>query len=227
MKKLKIIRVIPRQAGEKTSTPGRKFLQVIFAPVAEGNSLNTQRDASKNVWEGFKGKNTITGGDLNIKADPLFISIMEKVGRLPEDYKWSDVPQGTNGLFETPQAFRGVVGATVSGDIITHYVEPYEIPTSQSADATRYQYTAVVLEGENEFQVFAQQNHPIVQDEDRLSEIKSQAAGTAQVNNDAKEERRLERGLPPSFSRTGTGALANTQRSNVIDEASEAMSPKV
>lgn len=191
MNKLRIIGVIPGQAGDNTETPGRKFLQVQFAPQAEAGTLNTQRDASKNVWAGFKGKGAKSGFDLSIKADALFTSISEHLN-LPADYNWANV-QKEAGVAQTPAAFKGLIGMKVDGDIVTEYVEPYEIENSQSQNATRVRYTAVVLNGEDKFTVFQGQNHPIVSDPAKLQELQAMASEIALENQAAKLERKAAR----------------------------------
>jgi hypothetical protein len=195
---LKIIGVIPGKARMDSSTPGRKFLQVIMVPLTEGRTLNTQNDVSRNVWEGYKGER-LEGGDLNIKADPLYISICEALG-IDENTPWEEA------------SFRGIKGFEVEGEIITEIVEPYEIPGSLSADKRRVEYTLAVFKNESKYKLFKAQNHPIVEDPKRREQLRLLASEVASTNEAARQRRMEARGMPTPSERKGTGALVDKQQ---------------
>lgn len=212
-----IVRAIPGVAAQGTQTPGRKFLQLILAPQTDENSktLNTERNASRNVWEGFVGDGALDGKPLSIKADPLFTSCLLVLGSLPKDYVWETQEKNAIGI-TTPKAFQKLIGFNVEGEITTHYVEPYDIDNSNSLNPTRFQYTAVVLKGENEYQIFQSQGHPVIQDPEQLAKLKIQASEVALENAEARKERQEQRGT--RTNRIGNNALASFSAAGSILE---------
>lgn len=191
--------VIPGKASENTLTPNRKFLQVVFKPVAEEGFLVTKRIVSRNFWSDFIGAK-VSGGDLNLAADQLFLSICEACDITASNIDNVNWEPGSS-------IFEKVIGMKVRGLIATEYVEAYSIPNSLSKLSVRYRYTTLVLDGETVENVFKNQGHIIIQNPQRLQEVKERLSEIATINQAAREERQHERGIPTASERIGTSAL--------------------
>jgi hypothetical protein len=195
---LEIVRVVPGKAADDTLTPGRKFLQVIFRELPPEGFITQKREGSRNFWEGFFGK-TEDGRDLNIKADPIYMQLCEHVD-VKADTPW------------TEDTFRACKGLKVFGDIVTEYVKPYKIPNGLSENNTRFQYTAVVLDGDSKESVFRNQGHTVISDPRELELIKIEAERVSKQNQEARDARQAARGIPPAGDRVGTGTVNETQQ---------------
>lgn len=200
MKTFEIRDIIPKRAGEETLTPRRRFFQIIFKPIAEEGFLNTEKIASRNFWDAFLDGTREDGAELNIDADPLFLSICEQCDITADNIDnitWDD----TNKIFDR------VLGKRVRASVEKDYVEPYHIPGSLSKIDTRYTYSTIVLEGEDRNSVFRGQNHVIIQDPERVKDIQKILQGLSSINEEAREERQRNRGVATANERTGTGAI--------------------
>jgi hypothetical protein len=198
METLVIRDIIPGRAADNTLTPGRRFLQVVFRFAAEEGYLVTKRTTSRNFWDSYKGQRE-DGADLNIQADQLYLSICEACGITAENIDSID--------WNSKEPFQKVIGMKVKGDVVSRYVEEYRIPGSLSALNTRFTYSTVVLEGEDENNVFRTNGHVIIQDPKRLEEIKRRLEEISSFNEQAREERQAARGVPTTNEREGTGAI--------------------
>lgn len=182
-------------------TPGRKGIQVIFKEVPKPGYLTSNREMSRNFWEGWNQEKP----RLVLPEDGIYSSVTGMV-TLPNNFDW-EAMAGKG----TPKEFQSVIGTKVLGTVETDWVDPYIVDNSindaqfQSADPTRYQYSCLVLEGESKFNVFRTQNHPIVSDPEQIQQLEIKAAATAKRNQEGRNGRQKERGISSSG---GTGFLA-------------------
>ena len=174
--------------------------------------MDNARSSSRNVWGSYKD------AKLNIKGDSVFYKITQKLN-LKEDFDFSKVTNDASGAPITPSEFKPVVGLELSGKAVTNWVHPYEVDNTTSADKTRYKYTAFVFDAEDEYQVFAQQGHPILTDPNDLEAVKVMAGKTSLTNFEAKAERIIASGKTPSVKLVPIVPLAETRRALSTDLA--------
>lgn len=222
MKKLKIVAIKPI-IDKQGDTQGRRGFQVFFQKLTAPNEFSGENDRSRNFKEGYQGKGKVSGNELDIKADKLFLEIVRACGLQP-NYTNDQLGQLLgDGL--TPSSLKSALGITVTGEILvggdhtdengvktSYYVEPYKIENSNStpsANPWRVTKTVVAVGDENPPRAFQQQGNVLSTDPERIEVLRKMANWIASENASARAGRQAERGLEANLP---TGDLTRFQQ---------------